>query len=166
MLTYELVHLVEYHADNLAASLTRRVQMSERAGSYRNVSPIELEDAVREIYRNLGTWLVTKKNSDIEERYIGIGARRAEQKVPLSELLWVIILTKYNLEEFIGDVTFPGRAVDADEKQELSLLLDQFFDQALYAAAVGYESFAEAKGARSKTGAAKVAKKADARRAS
>jgi hypothetical protein len=144
MLTYKLVHLIEYHADNLAASLSRRVRMSERAGSYRNVSPIELEDAVCEIYRHLGTWLMSKKNSDIEERYNAVGARRAQQNVPLSELLWVIVLTKYNLQEFIGDVTFPGRAVDADEKQELSLLLDQFFDQAMYAAAVGYESGAVA----------------------
>jgi len=150
MLTYKLVHLIEYHADKLAAGLVRRVQMSERAGSYRNVSPVELEETVREIYQHLGAWLLSKSESDIEQRYTAIGTRRAEQDVALSELIWVIVLTKRNLREFIEDVSFPGRITDVSEKQELTQLLDQFFDQALYAATVGYEWATEAK-AKTKT---------------
>jgi hypothetical protein len=123
----------------------RRVQMSERAGSYRNVSPVELEETVREIYQHLGSWLLSKSESDIEQRYTAIGTRRAEQDVPLSELIWVIVLTKRNLREFIEDVSLPGRVTDVSEKQELAQLLDQFFDQAMFAATIGYEWAAEAK---------------------
>jgi len=139
MLTYKLVHLIQYHSDNLAASLLRQVQMSERAGSYRNVPPADLKDRVHEIYSHLGSWLQDKSTSDIQQRYTAIGARRAEQDVPLSELVWVIVLTKRNLWEYIEDVSLPGRAVDVSEKQELELLIDQFFDEAIHAAAVGYE---------------------------
>ena len=85
-----------------------------------------------------------KKESDIEQRYIAIGERRLEQNVPLSELVWVIILTKNNLREFINDVSSPGRAADASEKEELLQLLEKFFDHAIHAAVVGYERAAKA----------------------
>ncbi|MGA2413588.1 MAG: hypothetical protein ABSF59_04030 [Candidatus Sulfotelmatobacter sp.] len=140
MLTFKLVHLIQYHSDTLASSLIGQVQLSERAGSYDKVSPEELKERVHEIYHHLGAWLLDKSETDVEERYRAIGARRAEQGVPLSELVWVIVLTKHNLSRFIEDVSVPGRAVEASEKHELVRLLDQFFDQAIHAAVVGYES--------------------------
>jgi hypothetical protein len=77
ILTYKLVHLVQYHADTLAASLLRRAEMSERAESYRNVSTVELKEPVYEIYHHLGTWLVDKSETDIEQQYMTIGSRSA-----------------------------------------------------------------------------------------
>lgn len=139
MLTYKLVHLIEYHSTRLAAGLVTRVQMSERAGSYRQVSPAELQKTVGEIYSSLGTWLLSKSAAEVERRYTAIGARRREQGVPLSELVWVIALTKRNLCEFIDDVSLPGRAVEVEERHELATLLDQFFDEAVHAAVMGYE---------------------------
>src|SRR5450755_1415175 len=63
MLSYNLIHLVQYHADNLAASLLRRAEMSKRAESYRNVSAVDLKERVYEIYHHLGTWLVDKRET-------------------------------------------------------------------------------------------------------
>jgi hypothetical protein len=142
-LTYKLVHLVQYHADHLAASLVRRAEMSERTESYRHVSTVELKERVYEIYHHLGTWLVDNSETDIEQRYMTIGSRRAEQDVPLSELVWVIVLTKRNLLEYINDLSFPGPTVEASEKQELSQRLERFFDEAIHAAVVGYECAAQ-----------------------
>jgi hypothetical protein len=94
---------------------------------------------VSEIYRHLGEWLLDKSESDIEERYANIGSRRAQQGVPLSQLIWAIILTKDNLWEFVLDESYPDRPVEIFGKQELLQLLEQFFDRAIYSAAVGYE---------------------------
>jgi hypothetical protein len=143
MLSYKLVHLIQYQSDSLAASLLRQVQKSERAEAYCNVSPAELKERVYEIYHHLSTWL-EKSEGDIEQRYTAIGARRSEQGVRLSEVVWVIMLTKYNLCEFINEVSFGGRPVDISEKRELLQLLDQFFDQAIHATVVGYERAREA----------------------
>lgn len=142
MLTFKLVHLIQYHSDQLAESLLRQVQMSECTESYCNVPPKELKEKVRDIYQHLGTWLLDKTESDIAQRYSAISGRRTEQNVPLSELVWVIILTKRTLFAFVNDVSFPGRAVEASEKQELFQLVDQFFDLAIHAAVVGHESAA------------------------
>ena len=145
MLTYRLVHLIEYHSDSLTSGLLQEVQKSERTASYRNVPRVELKQQVFEIYHHLGSWLMDKDEGDVEQRYTAVGARRAEQGVPLSELVWAIMLTKHNLWEFIEDVSFPNRITDVSERQELLQLLDEFFDQAIHAAVIGYEWAAEGK---------------------
>ena len=86
-----------------------------------------------------------KSEADIEQRYTQIGTRRAAQGVPLSQVIWAIISTKEHLWEFILDERIPDRPVEIFGKQELLQLLDQFFDRAIHAAAVGYEWAAEAK---------------------
>jgi hypothetical protein len=153
MQTFKLVHLIQYHSDRLADSLLRQVQMSDRARSYCNVPPVELKDRVHDIYHHLGSWLLDKGESDIDQRYAAIGARRTEQQVPLRELIWVIVLTKNTLYKFIGDVSVPGQVADIAEKQELLQRLGQFFDEAIYATTLGYERAATPRAQALKTSA-------------
>jgi len=68
-----------------------------------------------------------------------IGAKRAEQRVPLSEVVWVIVLTKENLWEFIKKESVLERPVEVFGELEMLQLLEQFFDRAIYYASVGYE---------------------------
>jgi len=145
MLTYKFVRLIEDHSDALASGLLHKVQRSERTEAYRYVPPEELKQRVYEIYRHLGEWLLDKSEADIEQRYTEIGTRRAHQGVPLSQFLWAIILTKTNLWDFILDESFPDRTVEILGQRELLQMLDQFFDRAIHAAAVGYEWVAEAR---------------------
>jgi hypothetical protein len=145
IITYKFVRLIEDHSDALASSLLRKVQESSLTESYAKVPSEDLKLMVSEIYRHLGEWLLHKNEVDIEVRYTAIGARRAQQGVPLSELIWAIVLTKQNLWDFILDGSFPDRPVEILGKQELLQLLDQFFDRAIHSAAVGYEWSTEAK---------------------
>ncbi len=139
MLAYRLVRLIETHSDALAAGLLKKVQGSELAGSYRNVPPEELRQRVYEIYRHLGDWLLGKSTFDIEQRYEEIGARRAQQGVPISELVWTITLTKENLWEFLKKESLVERPAEVFGELEMLQLLDQFFDRAVYYASIGYE---------------------------
>ena len=139
MLAYRLVRLIETHSDALAAGLLEKVQSSELTRAYHNVAPEELRQRVYEIYRNLGDWLLGKSAFDIEQRYEEIGTRRVHQGVPISELIWVIILTKENLWEFLKKENVMERPVEVFGELEMMQLLDQFFDRAIYYASVGYE---------------------------
>jgi hypothetical protein len=139
MLAYRLVRLIETHSDTLAGNLLEKVQHSEFTQGYRNVPPDELKQRVYEIYRHLGDWLLGKSAFDIEQRYVEIGERRAGQLVPLSDVVWTIILTKENLWEFLKDETVLDRPVEVFGELELLQLLEQFFERAIYYAAVGYE---------------------------
>ena len=139
MLLYRLVRLIETHSQALAASLLLRVKECDHVGDYRNVPPEELKERVYEIYRHLGDWLLGKTEFDIERRYLEIGRRRAEQQVPLSQVAMVIILTKENLWEFLKKESAISRPVDVFGELEMLQLLEQFFDHAIFYAALGYE---------------------------
>ncbi len=140
MMLYRLVRLIESHSQSLAACLLDQVQSSELTHTYQqNVPAEELKERVYEIYRHLGEWLIAKDESDLQGRYLQIGARRAVQRVPLSEVIWVIVLTKENLWEFVKKEAVLERPVEVFGELEMLQLLEQFFDRAIYFASVGYE---------------------------
>ena len=139
MMLYRLVHLIESHSQALSACLIDRVKSSEATPDYKNVPPQELQQTVFEIYRHLGDWLLTKDELDLERRYLRIGAERARQNVPISQVAWVIVLVKDNLWEFLKKEATEDRPVEVYGELEMLQLLDHFFDRAIYYAAVGYE---------------------------
>ncbi len=143
MMLYRLVRLIEAHSQALAACLLDQVQNSKLTENFQqNVPAEELKERVYEIYRHLGEWLMGKDEAQLERRYLEIGARRASQRVPLSEVIWVIVLTKDNLWEFIKKESALERPVEVFGELEMLQLLEQFFDRAIYHAAVGYEQAA------------------------
>jgi hypothetical protein len=104
-----------------------------------NVPREELTALVDEIYKNLGQWLLAKTESDIESRYEHIGMRRADQGVPYSQVAWAIALVKENLWEYLKQEHVLQKPVEIFGSLEMLELLEQFFDRAMYYAAVGYE---------------------------
>jgi len=145
MLAYHFVHLSETHSGALASKLLDKVQQSGSTRAYTNVPAMELKQRVYEIYEHLGEWLLgEKKDVDIEHRYREIGARRYHQQVPLSELIWAIVLTKQNLWEFLTWESIADRPVQVFGELEVLHLLGQFFDRAIYHAAMGYEQARDA----------------------
>src|SRR5581483_7149101 len=139
MTFYRFVRLIETHSNELASALLNRVRSSEATPDYYLVPDEDLKERVFEIYRHLGEWLLARDEFDLEERYQKIGARRAKQNVPLSQVTWAIVLTKDNLWEFLKLHSEMDRPVEAFGELEMLQMLDLFFDRAIYFAAVGYE---------------------------
>lgn len=140
MLTYRLVRLIEDNSEALSEGLLEKVRNSPLLTDYRNVPPADLKDCVHDIYRHVGEWLLTRKEKEVAARYTEIGWRRAGQGVPLSQLAWTIVLTKENLWEFLKHRVAEDLTGVWGELEMLQLL-DQFFDRAIYYAAVGYEKY-------------------------
>ena len=139
MLAYRLVRLIATHSDGLATGLLARVQSSDFTRDYCKVPSRDLQERVYEIYRHLGEWLLGKSDFDIRQRYMEIGARRAQQQVPLSQLVWVIVLTKENLWEYLKNEAGMERPTEVFGELAMLQLLDQFFDRAIFYASMGYE---------------------------
>ena len=135
-----LVRLIETHSDGLAASLLDRTRQSEKTRNYVDkVPPDDLRQRVHEIYHHLGQWLITKQETDVEQRYLEIGGLRCSQGVLLSQLIWAILLVKDNLFDFLNREAAIERPSEVFGELEMLQLLDQFFERAVYYAAVGYE---------------------------
>ena len=136
--TYRLVRLIETHSEELAARLVEKVRVSPNSPSYRNVPADELKQRVFEIYQHLGEWLLGKREEDIGRRYREIGARRFQQQVPLSELTWVLVLTKETMWDYVKDMILENQEQVAGELEVLELI-GQFFDRAIHSTAEGYQ---------------------------
>jgi len=129
MMLYRLVRLIETHSQALASCLLDQVESSALTPCYKKNVPRGTE---RKGVRNLppsGEWLIGKDEFHLEQRYMQIGARRAHQRVPLSEVIWVIVLTKENLWEFIKKESVLERPVEVFGELEMLQLLEQFFDR-------------------------------------
>lgn len=73
---------------------------------------------------------LTKDELELERRYLRIGAERAHQGVPFSQLTWVIVLTKNTLWDFLKKRAIKERPVEVFGELEMLELLNHFFDRA------------------------------------
>jgi len=145
MLAHRLTRLIETHADSLVETLEARIARSERCEDYRRVSAVELKRLVSGIYGQLGQWLVAKTEEDIERRYTMIGSRRAEEGIPVSQVLWCIMLVKENLWEYLRNNENLENTAQIFGELVLTQMVDQFFDRAMYYAVRGHERVREAR---------------------
>jgi len=142
LLAYRLVRLIENHSEKLADSTLKRLKEDQKTRDYCSRVPAEdFRATIFEIYAHLGEWLMGKSEDDIARRYTEIGRRRAEQGALLSELNWAIVLTRENLWEFLKTEDTLERPSEVFGELKLVQLLEQFFDRAIYYAAVGYEQY-------------------------
>lgn len=139
LLAYRLVRLIEEHSDGLARSLQVRYQKCGKCSGYANVPASELTETVHDVYRHLGEWLLGKTESDVEERYLEIGEKRARQGVPISQVVWMICLVRENLWDYLQKHAELERPAEIFGELELLVMLDKFFHFAIYYAALGHE---------------------------
>jgi hypothetical protein len=139
MSSYRLVRLIESNADALADGLEEKVKTSSQVRHFRQIPPHELREQVHEIYRHLGEFLLGNNEMGIENRYREIGAQRARQNVPLSEVIQAVILTKENLWEFLKSGPVMETASEILGELKLMQMLTTFFDRAIYHLPVGFE---------------------------
>jgi hypothetical protein len=143
MLGLKLMRLIEKHSDELAVGLTDKLQTSERTRGFRRIPARELHQTTAEVYHNLGEWLLKKTEKDIEERFRTLAARRAAEGIDVHELVWALIISRNHLWQFLTTNTFADNIVELYGEMELLLLLNQFFDHAVYYTVMGYRKAAE-----------------------
>ncbi|HMC73798.1 MAG TPA: hypothetical protein VKG87_05810, partial [Terriglobales bacterium] len=68
MIALRLVRLIEDHSDELVEGFLQKLRTSEKTKDMAKVPVQELRDRVHEILKNLGDWLLYKKESDIQSR--------------------------------------------------------------------------------------------------
>jgi len=139
LLAYRLVKLIETHSDGLARSLHNRYRSDKKCSAYANVPEAELTAKVYEVYRHLGEWLLGKTETDVERRYLEIGAQRFEQGVPASQVVWMICLVRENLWDYLQKYAELEKPAEIFGEVELLEMLDQFFNRAIYYATLGHE---------------------------
>ena len=150
MLGARLLLLIQSHAGALTRETLQDLTTNDRTPSFRRLRPAELESRVALLFNNLARWIGDPSDAAVRNEYEDMGRTRFREGVPVSELVYAIILTKKHLRGYIrehGLVDFAGDRLTPDELlpvelhsiQELNYQVGEFFDRALYYLARGYE---------------------------
>jgi hypothetical protein len=153
----KLVELVEIHSPRLTTDIVDDLLVNERTRGFRAVRRSELEQRVFQLLHHLGNWIGDPRSDKTRDEFTDWGRRRFDQRIPLSELIFAVIVIKQHLRRYISDnglvaASFPR--VDGDyvlplhlhSLQDLNTRVGRFFDEALYDLAIGYEERANARG--------------------
>ena len=139
MLSTRLIRLIETHADELASGLVAHLKTHPRTPSLHHFSEERLRDPAFAIYRHLGDWLSGQQEEELRKTYERFGEQRAQEGLPLSEIIYALTVTKNHLLEFAKSAMEGGTTLDALGLRDLILQVVRFFDHATYSAALGYE---------------------------
>ena len=150
MISAKLIELIEIHATRLAADVAQDLGSNPRTAGFRSVPPDDLEQRIFQLFHHLGNWIGNPKSERVEAEFVDWGRRRFGQGIPLSEIVYAIVILKQHLRRYIRDnglvdAAFPRIEGDyvlpmhLHSLQELNARVGEFFDEALYQLACGYE---------------------------
>jgi len=138
MLGIKFARLIEKHSESLGKQLVEKLRNSGRTDSFRSIAEHELLHDIQVLYHNLSDWLMTRTELDIKQYYTKLGIRRAEQRVPIDQFIWAMVLAKEQLWLFMQREAMAEGALELVSELEFVLALEQFFDRALYYAVIGF----------------------------
>lgn len=139
MLSGRLVRMIEDHADQLTEGLIVDLKQNSRTPTYHKFDHADMYERIYKVYHDLGEWLSREAESQVETHYSNLGKRRADEGVPLSEVVYALIRTKTHLFAYTRRAGLFDSAMDLYQLQEFRRLVDHFFDDAVYYTARAYE---------------------------
>jgi hypothetical protein len=153
MLGARLLQLIESHAGPLAREVVDDLMTNERTPAFRRLNAADVETRVSAVFYGLGKWLDDADDDAVRDEYEDMGRTRFRQGVPVSELVYALLITKSHLRRYIrehGLVDFAGDRVAPPELlplelhsiQDFNYRVGDFFDRALYHLARGFEAAA------------------------
>ena len=155
MLSARLIELIQTNAEHLTRDVLKDYATNPRTRHWNAVPGQELEQRIISTYRNLGKWIGDPREEAVQAEYEEWGRKRYRNGIPLSEVVFAVILLKNHLRKYIREHGLVEHSRDRQASQEilpvhlygiqeLNYLVGDFFDKALYHLARGYEMEARA----------------------
>ena len=88
MLYQRLVSLIEAHAEEMARQVVSEALTNPRTPHIGRIPSDEMHRRAYDVYHNLGKWLGQQAETAIEETYRKLGWKRAEEGIPLEEVVY------------------------------------------------------------------------------
>ena len=138
MISARLLKQIEHASDRLTNDLIQVLQSDARCEAYRTLQRERLLELKDDLFGNIRRWLSERSRSAVQSRYVRLGRERYLERIPLCQVIFALSLTKSALLEFMRR-SMIGKGEELALEYDLALSISEFFDQALYAVAVGYE---------------------------
>jgi len=140
MLSGKLIHLIEMHEEEIAASIIRSVRHHPELVHLGNRTEAEIRERCQEILKNLGHWLAHGHEERLAHSYEAIGKERFEMSIPLHESIRALCLIKDKMIDFIGELGLEKDYLELYAEEELQRRVGRFFDLLVIHLTRGYEA--------------------------
>ena len=136
----KLVQHMKNNAESMSAKVLEKIRASERCKELMARVPAEEQKIhARDTYAALTDWLANESDSSLQERYIALGIRRANQGVPFSQVFWAVCIASEHLWDYMQQECLLEEPVEFWGGVMLLHSLKQFFDRSLYFTLLGYQ---------------------------
>lgn len=142
MLSARLVHIIESHAEELTQRFVEQLKTHARTPSYQRLPQHDVHETAYKVYKHLGAWLEGRAKDHMPRHYEEIGRRRFEAGIPISEVMYAIVLSKKTLLTYVRNNAWGGTPMEIFGEEELVNRVNQFYDDAIYYTALGYQNAA------------------------
>ena len=140
MRALRLIQLMKTNSTDISDELVRKIRASGKCEQLLLKLPeSEQRQYASQIYQALMEWLADETDSILEHHYVALGARRAGQGVPASQMSWAISIAREHLWDYAQQECFHEEPIEFLGGVALLRSLNSFFDQVLYFALTGYE---------------------------
>lgn len=144
MLSDRLAWMLEKQADRLTRSWVKLLKSNPNTQSYHKIEDESLTSRIHEVYQKLSLWLDWEVSSrDLAQFFMMIGQERKKDELPLSEVIYAVILARRNLYEHVMEEGILQNALDLQRLIEFNRRVTFFFDKAVFFVIKGYEGFSD-----------------------
>jgi hypothetical protein len=148
MRAQKLFQIMITNTDAMASDVVARIRASAKWGKlWTHVTESEQKQYASDIYEDLTEWLVNRRDSVLEQRYVDLGRRRAGQGVPASHLFCAVTIAHEYLWDYMQQECLHEDPVEFWGGVILLRSLSDFFYRVVYFALIGYAQAAEDKSA-------------------
>lgn len=135
-----LVQHMKNNAESMSAAVLQKVRASNRCKELVAIVPAEEQKRhAVETYSALTDWLANESDASLQDHYIALGMRRAQQGVPFSQVFWAVCIASEHLWQYMQQECLLEEPVEFWGGVMLLYSLKQFFDRALYFTLIGYQ---------------------------
>jgi len=143
MATRTLVQMIEDHGEAIAQRVVRKLRQDPQLRHIARLPESELLSRALEVVKNFGHWLAPGEEPKVALRFEQLGRRRAEEAIPLCEVVRALQILKGNILDYVREQGVGHTYLELYAEEELEHLAGRFFDNAIYHVICGYEGAAQ-----------------------
>jgi hypothetical protein len=143
MISAKLIQMIEEHSESITDRVLRDFRGDPRLTHLSRLPESDLRDRCQEILKRLGHWLAESDQREIGSHFEMIGRLRAQEKVPLEEVVAGLHILKARMLDSIRDQGLALTSLELYAEEELEHHIGAFFDSVVYRLVRGYQAATE-----------------------